>query len=137
MSLETPKIRHSLRLSALALANIASAACRHELYVDKMTDYILYFFIPLVAPCLIVGIWRKHPVLAFMYATVLLYLSYIVGTFIQMYQTIKSFGGGGVPEVFSGGLSHSIVNGLFILVFALPLLAIFQWVIRRVFKKTD
>jgi len=87
----------------------------------------------LIIPCLIVGFWRKRPVADFITASIVLFLSLIAPGFIKTFQAMMIYGSGD-PQLMAGSISQAIVSGILLLVFALPLLYLFQWFMRRRYR---
>jgi len=101
---------------------------------------ILFALIGIVAvlfiPCLIVGLWKKRPVWAFIVATLVLIMTSVAPGLIKTFQAMAIYGTGD-PQLMAGGISEAIVGAMLGLIIHLPLLFLFQWLIlRRHRKKT-
>jgi O-antigen ligase len=90
--------------------------------------------IGLFIPFLIVGFWRRRPVWAFIVASIVFLISSIAPGIIKTFQAMMVYGAGD-PELMAGGISESIVSAMLSLFVALPVLFVFQWLVRRHFKK--
>lgn len=88
----------------------------------------------LFIPFLIVGFWRKRPVLAFILATLIMIPMTLAPGLIKTFQAMMIYGTGD-PQLMAGGISEALVGMMLTLPIALPLLAVFQWAVRRHYKK--
>ncbi len=101
-----------------------------------MALMILFFFIPLIIPFLIVGFWRRRPVWAFIVAAVFAMLLPAATGIVKTVQALHIYGAGD-PQLMAGGISEALVTTLLSAIVYLPLLFGFQWIIRRHFRDKD
>jgi len=95
---------------------------------------LLGIVIVLFIPCLIVLFWKKRPVLAFIIATLVMFLTLIAPAIIKTFQAMMIYGDGD-PQLMAGGISEAIVSALLLMVICVPLLFLFQWLVLRRAKK--
>ena len=101
----------------------------------------------LCVPLLIVGLWRRRPVLAMVTALVVLFVTMITRGVIITSQAMMTYGDDPpytaadpmlTPDylpLISPAISEAIVSGIIILIVYLPVLLVFQFFVRRWFKK--
>ena len=94
--------------------------------IPLLLSILAVFFIP----CLIVGLWRKRPVLSFILASLVMFITLVVPTIIKTLQAMVIYGEGD-PQLVAGLISQAIVAVILSLVIYLPLLFLFQWFILR------
>ncbi len=85
---------------------------------------------------LIVGLWRKRPIWAFIIAALILVLPSPIIGLIKTFQAVAIYGSSD-PQLMAGGIREAYASSNYIIVFGLPLLALFQWGIRRITRKRD
>jgi hypothetical protein len=87
-----------------------------------------------------VGFWKKHPVWAFVVATLVLINMSILPVIISVFQVMMIYGEGD-PQLMAGMISEAIAGTILRLIFCLPLIFLFQWWVlrrhRRRFPKVD
>ena len=94
-----------------------------------MQYIILCLFLAL--PFAIVGLWKKRPVVAFIIAALLSYLMLVLPGLVQTFQAMMIYGSGD-PELMAGGISYAFVRAALQMPIILPLLALFQFALRRI-----
>lgn len=95
---------------------------------------LLGIVIVLFIPCLIVLFWKKRPVLAFMIATLVMFLTLVAPSIIKTFQAMMIYGEGD-PQLLAGGISEAIVGALSLMIICVPLLLLFQWLVLRRAKR--
>ena len=100
-----------------------------------ISSLILILFL-LVISFLIVGLWRKRPIWAFIIAALILVLPSPIIGLIKTFQAVAIYGSSD-PQLMAGGIREAYASSNYIIVFGLPLLALFQWGIRRLTRKRD
>lgn len=87
-----------------------------------------------ILPALIVIFWRRRPVIAFLLAATVLFLSLSAPGLIQTLQAMMIYGTDD-PELMAGGISVALIGAMYSLIIGLPILAFIQWIARRNYKK--
>ena len=97
--------------------------------------YILFITIGrihiLILPCLIVAIWRARPRLAMLIASLILSALVIIPPVIRTYQAMVILGRDG--QAMTTGMIDAFLHSVFSLLFFLPALFLFRWIIRKIF----
>lgn len=101
-----------------------------------MISTLFLLIILTIISCLIVGLWRKHPVWAFIIAGLILVLPIPIIGMIKTFQAMMIYGTGD-PQLMAGGISEAMMSTFLTVPIGLPLLALFQWSIRRLIRKKD
>lgn len=96
--------------------------------------FLIGLFVILFIPCLIVALWKARPVRALTVATLVMLLTIVAPSIIKTLQAMMIYGEGD-PQLMAGGISEAIVNALILMIFCVPLLALFQWLILRRHRK--
>lgn len=99
-----------------------------------MAISITGFAVTMAIPLLIVGFWKKRPVIAFVIAALLLIIFAIAPGIIKTFQAMMIYGTGD-PQLMAGGISEAIVRAVLFLIAGIPVVAVFQWFMRRNYKK--
>ena len=92
--------------------------------------FLIRLILVLFTPCLIVGFWKKRPVIAFIIATLVMFITVVAPSLIKTFQAMLIYGEGD-PELLAGGISEAIVGALLLMIVCIPLLFLFQWFILR------
>lgn len=100
-----------------------------------MTLLLLAILI-IILPFSIVGLWRKRPVLAFILAALILVLPLPVLGMVKTFQAMMIYGTGD-PQLMAGGISQAMTSTSLTVPIGLPILALFQWGVRRLTRKVD
>lgn len=95
---------------------------------------IIGLSIILFIPSLIVIVWKRRPVWAFIVASIILFLMLVAPSIIEMFQAMMIYGTGD-PQLIAGGISTALARALLTLPITLPVLAFIQWVARRRYKR--
>lgn len=95
---------------------------------------ILIYLFSFILPVLIVCLWKSRPLLAFLMASVVLFIAWVTPGVIRTYQAMQIYGARD-PQLMAGGISETIVTTLLAMFIGLPLLALIQWVARRHYKR--
>ena len=98
-----------------------------------MIGYIIGIILILAIPCLIVGLWRSRPVAAFITASLVLVLICILPLIVKTGQAMMIYGHGDT-QLVAGLLSEAILTTILSLIVFLPILLLFQWIVRRRYK---
>lgn len=77
-------------------------------------------------PCLIVMLWQRRPVLAFVTALILALIFCIAPGIIQTFQAMMIYGEGD-PQLMAGGIASALISGVFGTIIYVPFLFLFQW----------
>ena len=97
---------------------------------------ILVAFLILLIPGVIIVLGKRRPVISFIAAAIALMVILIAPPLIKTFQAMMIYGTGD-PQLMAGGISEAIANtGLGLIVF-LPLLFLFQFFVRRKYKRDD
>jgi len=91
---------------------------------------LIGLIITLFIPCLIVAFWKKRPVLAFIVATIVMWLTLAAPGIIKTIQAIMIYGNQN-SQLAAGGISESIISVMPALIICIPVLWVFQWFILR------
>jgi len=96
---------------------------------------LLFALIGIIAvfliPCLIVGLWKSRPVLAFIVATIILSVTLAAPILLEVIVTYKQ----GDPELTADLISQAIVATTLMIIIFIPILFLFQWLVLRRHKK--
>jgi len=93
---------------------------------------LLYLF-ALIAPFLIVAVWKKQPVFSFIVAILAFVALKIIPSSIAAFR-IMSIYGNADPEIFAEVIARKITSTLLLLIIMVPLLLLFQNFIRKRYK---
>jgi len=96
----------------------------------------LIYILALILPILIVCLWKHRPVLAFLTASLLLFIGWTAPGIFQTYQAMMIYGTDD-PALIAGGISKAIVGTSLAMFIGLPVLAIIQWIARRNYKRAQ
>jgi len=96
----------------------------------------LIYGLALILPILIVCLWKRRPVIAFLTASLLLFIGWTVPVLLQTFQALMIYGTGD-PELMAGGISQAIVGTSLAMFIGLPVLAFIQWIARRNYKRAQ
>ena len=83
----------------------------------------------LFIPFLIVGLWRSRPFAALTAAALFLFVVPSATGIIKTYQA-KMIYGAADSALVSSGINEALLTGFGVLIFCLPIVAVFQWVLR-------
>ena len=84
----------------------------------------------LLIPFILVGSWKKHPILALIIAVILAFFLLTIPGLIRVFQVMMIYGTGD-PQLMAGGISEAIVRAIMALFLVVALLLIFQIFMRR------
>ena len=98
--------------------------------------HFIVLLLALIVPFLIVGLWRKRPIRSFIVATIIAIILHIIVIIAQLFLIMMRYGQGD-PQLMAGIISEALTNSILILIVYLPILLLFQWIIRRVYRKKD
>ena len=82
---------------------------------------------------MIVGLWRKRPILAFVLAALILVFPLPLIGMVKTFQAMMIYGTGD-PQLMAGGIAQAMMSTSLTVPIGLPLLALFQWSVRRLTK---
>jgi len=90
--------------------------------------------VPLIIPCLIVGLWKKRHKAAFITASVLLITTLAVPGIIKTQQAMMIYGTSD-PQLFRGGIAQAFMEAIIRGLFYIPVLFLFQYLVLRSYRK--
>lgn len=92
--------------------------------------FLLGLIAALFIPILIVVLWRKRPIVSFIVASLVAFLTVITPMIMKIFQAMVIYGEGD-PQLMAGMISVAIVNATLSLIIILPILFIIQRIALR------
>ena len=94
------------------------------------TILLIVFLILLVLSFLVVGMWHKRPIISVFLASLFVFMAFFSIGLFQIFKALLIYGTGD-PQLMAGAISESIVTAILKVVLILPVLILFQWIMRR------
>jgi hypothetical protein len=102
--------------------------------LSSLIPFLSLFAFLLFVPSLIVIIWKRRPVRAFLLGAIIAFLTPLGIGVTRTYNEMVTSGAGD-PQMIAGEIAGDILAAIFWLTILLPTLALIQWIARRRFKK--